>query len=304
MTTATSVQPSCKPLTALKGIPLVMFSPEAYATIQAAITSQHKARNEITLFGIVDVESKAPNVYIPKMYVPEQEVTATTTECPNLGVIAREAFEDGYNPCQLNFWMHLHPGSMATNPSGTDEATTKEYLEQWPYLLRGIINNVGSFKLDYYHKESNCLYSNLRHVVDYPNVIDAEALEETIKARVKTKVRTYVNNNTGITVRDRTPLGRLKESVGTIHKGVTIYAKTEELLVDGEDVATGSYLNSDIKMSLIELIMNNLITIDPLLGRAITRSVKQEMPQASDEVITETIALKLFPNTVEDIYGG
>jgi hypothetical protein len=176
-------------------IPDVIFSRVAWAKTQFIITAESNGDNEITWFGVV---SRTPegHVYIDNVYVPVQVVTGTNTDCDDYGIVMAEAHADGHNPMTTRAWFHKHPKTMGTTPSGVDEATTKEFLEDknWPYLVRGIFNNIGSINMAFYDKETNLKYTGLTTRVDDEGLFDREVLIASIKERVTPRpIKTYVS---------------------------------------------------------------------------------------------------------------
>jgi len=174
--------------------PKVMCAPKAWSQIWHAIDVADNMGTEITWFTPVLVEGDV--LRIPEIFIPEQEVTMSTTECPNLSKIVFECYQAGYDICDLRGWFHLHPNGMSVNPSGTDEDQAEEYLQEWDTLLRGIFNKNGDMKLDYYDKASGYLHSNIDIQVDWGDMCDTAEIDALIKERVKR--RTYQSKGYGL----------------------------------------------------------------------------------------------------------
>lgn len=187
-------EPETKPDTR----PVVMFHPKAWGQIQVAIAHCGGDRNEVGWFTPVEkreaVDGKSI-LFIPEIFIPEQEVHGTETDSADLDTVLVEHLEAGYQPNILRGWFHLHPGNMGVSPSGQDERQVEEYLDDCDTLLRGIFNNKGDVKLDYYDTDAEVAYPNLDYNVDWNATEGAAetlvAITERVKRRTYSTVGTY-----------------------------------------------------------------------------------------------------------------
>jgi len=169
-------------------IPDVIFTHKAWAKTQYIIAHPHKLDNEITWFGVLD-RTEEGHVVVEDVFIPEQEVTAVTTECEDRGIIMADAHAAGFNPMKTRAWFHLHPKGMATNPSTQDEDQTDNFIykENWPYLLRGIFNNQGSINMCFIDMETKLKYTGLTVRQGLEPLFDVDKLDTAIKERVAVK---------------------------------------------------------------------------------------------------------------------
>ena len=144
----------------------VVHSLKAWAQVQVLIDHYNEEGNEVSWFTPVIVDEEARTLTIPEIFVPEQEVDGVETDAPDLDLVVHDALAAGYGLDTLRGWFHLHPNGLTVTPSGQDEAQVQEYLENgYPNLLRGIINDSGDIKLDYYDTEANVVYNNMKNSV-------------------------------------------------------------------------------------------------------------------------------------------
>lgn len=276
-------------------IPDVWFSTLAWAKIQDLITSPHKKSNEITWYGDIE-KTDVGDLYINDVFVPTQEVTRVSTSIEDFNVIVPEAVEAGLNPMKLKAWFHLHPNGMSTSPSGVDVEQTDEYLKTWSYILRGIINNEGEFQLDYFDKDAGLQYSNLRHFIDFSDVLDSEAFEKVIKERVTIKKYVAPAKKVGTTYNtysyDYAQNDRL--SSDTVYVGLlnsrAAYVDILDAFVEGDNtiIETATHVTS---LSLEEAISKGRLKTTPATWEAFKRKIsmtpeffEQMFPSVNDAI--------------------
>ena len=168
-------------------LPNVILSLKAKATLDYCIASPSKGDMEISLYGSV-TETDDGDVYISDFFIPFQECTSATSNPKDQNICMFEARKAGFDPASLKAWFHLHPESMEVQPSGTDTKQTDDYVADWGFLVRGIVNNIGHAQLDYYSHERGLEFNNLEMVIDYGDFLDAEDLEAKIAERLTKKV--------------------------------------------------------------------------------------------------------------------
>lgn len=155
----------------------VVHSIKAWCQIQALVEAYTADGNEISWFTPVIRDDKANTLYIPEIFIPEQEVTSVETDAPDLDLVIVDYLGAGYDIADLRGWFHLHP-NMGVTPSAQDELQVEEFLDDgYETLLRGIINDKGDFKLDYYDQTANCIHTNLYNTVAWT---EAESVPEVI----------------------------------------------------------------------------------------------------------------------------
>jgi len=258
-------------------IPDVWFSTLAWAKIQDLITSPHKKSNEITWYGDIE-KTDVGDLYINDVFVPTQEVTRVSTSIEDFNVIVPEAVEAGLNPMKLKAWFHLHPNGMSTSPSSVDVEQTDEYLKTWSYILRGIINNEGEFQLDYFDKDAGLQYSNLRHFIDFSDVLDSEEFEKVIKERVTIKTPVSLAKKAGSTYNTYS-YDYAQDSRGnqdTVYVGLldtrAAHVDILDAFVEGDStlVETATHVTT---MSLAEAIENGRLKTTPSTWEAFKRKI-------------------------------
>lgn len=174
----------------------VTFSAKAWAKIQYTIKHAENQKTEVTWFTLVEKvyeTDKQFYIYVDDVFIPEQESSCATSDCDDLDAVMRDALKDGHCVSAIKGWFHLHPGSMSVNPSSVDEEQTLDHLEDWDYMLRGILNNKGDVKLDFFDVEYNISHTNLPYEIDYSDVVDFIEWEDTLNKRCRIAAKTCKN---------------------------------------------------------------------------------------------------------------
>ena len=132
--------------------PKVYYSDKAWAKIAYFV---NRAKGEVGWLGLV--ERRGTNYLVTDVFLPEQEVSAATTEISvdAYNKIMFECIRDGVYNDNLCYWGHSHV-NMSVTPSMTDERTTQGYIESTMdggFFIRGIYNKSGDSKVDVYQKD-------------------------------------------------------------------------------------------------------------------------------------------------------
>jgi len=171
----------------------VVFSAPVFAKLQFLIAEMEKIKLEVGWWMNLNITKTKKHITleITHLYIPEQEVLSVETDIPKIDSILPELNADGVPLNTLNAWFHLHPGGMSVSPSMQDEDQVKEHLQYCSTMLRGICNNRGDIKLDYYDLNDGLLYPNLNYTIDYGENLDTDKIKQQIKDRVKKQKCSY-----------------------------------------------------------------------------------------------------------------
>lgn len=183
--------------------PTVYYTVEAHASIEYIV---NKCPTEIGWLGLVE---DVPGGYmITQIYIPEQEVTATTTEIETEGManLFMHLIEQGVDTSKVRYWGHSHV-NMGVSPSTRDEDQIADYLETSPLFIRGIYNKKGVSKVDVFDVTQGFVFECVSTGIHKP--ISAgmlDYLDAALKSNVKE--RRYVN--------EKYPLGPGSFSLGLL----------------------------------------------------------------------------------------
>lgn len=166
----------------------VLMSPTAWAKSWRLVSNAEDLNTEVAWCTPILIDKENMVINIPDVFVPEQEVQGATADITSWGKVLFEAHEAGYDSVDMRGWFHLHPNGMSVNPSGTDESTTEDHLQQWNTLLRGIFNNKHDMKIDFFDKDAGLAYYDLKVEVDWTSLYDVKELDDSFKERVTKKV--------------------------------------------------------------------------------------------------------------------
>jgi hypothetical protein len=171
--------------------PTVYYTQEVLLAIQYIVA---KSTKEVGWLGLVE---EGPGYYvIREIFVPEQKVTAVTTEIEPDAMIALtlKLLAEGKDPSMLRYWGHSHV-NMGVTPSTTDENQVEEYLEHADWFIRGIYNKAGASKVDVYDVEGDVIHQCVKNIVVPSKLPDdyLEALDNILAANVKVHVHTPYN---------------------------------------------------------------------------------------------------------------
>ena len=135
--------------------PTVYYSADVAVAIDHIVQSQEK---EVAWMGLVDKISETEYL-IYKIYIPEQEVTASTAEIEDSGIskLVMQIMDEGEDPGKLRYHGHSHV-RMGVSPSSTDQDHMSDYLEHADWFIREIRNKKGDQKLDLFDKEHGVAY--------------------------------------------------------------------------------------------------------------------------------------------------
>ena len=173
--------------------PIVFFSDFAWAQLWNIVDICEK---EVGWFGLVE-ELEGGNYMIEELFVPEQEVSGTTTdiEPEDLAKLVEQLESEGKDSSKLRYWGHSHV-NMDVRPSGTDEDQIEEYLDHCEWFIRGIHNKKRSSKVDVYNVEAGLVHQCVENGRYMPplSAEDYAMLKTTIELNVKSKIYGYAPN--------------------------------------------------------------------------------------------------------------
>jgi len=165
---------------------ILYIPPHIHAEIMFHV---HKSDVEISGLGRV-TRTSAGNLQVTKVYLLEQENSATTTDiCPD--ALAKLQYESRGDEGDLNFWWHSHV-NMACNWSGTDTDTFEEFGKQG-MLVGTVFNKKGDFRSAIYQGGNEFFPMVWRDAIPtsfmyLPTAKEAEAWDAEHKAKCKKKV--------------------------------------------------------------------------------------------------------------------
>lgn len=167
--------------------PSVSYTPRAYQMMKHIVSVCDKEVG--WMCAVQDLGKNQFLIY--DVYVPDQEVTAVTTDISSDGMaeIAMAMIENDQDPSHLYAWYHSHV-NMQVSPSSTDEQQVEEFLDDCPIFIRGIWNKHGDEKVDVYLREDGIAFNNVRTRILLPDLDTAEtaALDAAIKKNVATRI--------------------------------------------------------------------------------------------------------------------
>lgn len=117
-------------------------------------------------------EDGAPNYYITDIFVPKQDVAATTCEMQSDGrtqltmdILQKYGDEEGEKIVNaLKFWGHSHV-NMGVSPSSKDNEMILDFKTR-DWFIRGIFNKKGDMKLDVYNFKQNIKYLDITPTIE------------------------------------------------------------------------------------------------------------------------------------------
>lgn len=167
-------------------MPTVYFSDYAWAQLWTII---NYCKDEVGWYGLVD-ETQGGDYIIAEIFVPEQKVSAATTDIESeaMGKLAAELEAAGKDSSKLRYWGHSHV-NMSVRPSGTDEDQIQEYLDHVDWFIRGIHNKKGDSKVDVYDVENNVVHQcvNSMRIPAFLSDEDKTALVKEVDLNVTKK---------------------------------------------------------------------------------------------------------------------
>ena len=184
--------------------PIVCYTPHVKAVIDMIVDT---CKEEAGWLGLV---KEMPYGYlVHKIYIPKQEVSATTTEidADAMSALALEIMDAGDDPNELRYWGHSHV-DMGVSPSRQDEDQVEEYLDNCELFIRGIYNKRGDSKVDVYDLKDGVAYECVRNGLETP--ILSEADKKNITALITknvTKAPRVISYGSGANWRDNFPSG-------------------------------------------------------------------------------------------------
>ncbi len=168
-------------------LPIIQFNYDVWLQIQFLV---EECTTEVGWKGAV---SRSENIFtIKKIWVPEQEVTATTTDITDEGEswAGFECHNDFNDLDMMRYWGHSHV-NMGVSPSGTDDKQMEEYMDNGcTFYIRSIHNKKGACYLDLYDAERELEFYNLEPKILYPQEITEALLvvDSALKDNVNTRV--------------------------------------------------------------------------------------------------------------------
>ena len=196
-------------LTTIK--PIIVMSYELRMQIMAFVNGINW--NECQWFHTIErtIDKNTVTYNLRYMLIPEQEVTGATVESPEKGMLsiwnelkANHTNEDGTYDKQavnniigsMHAWCHSHV-NMPVNPSGTDETTFRQWIENnnqqdlsIPAIMM-IVNKKEDVYIRLYDPELNIYCENPDIQIAMP-FVDTTDIEAAIKNKVKSK--SYYNS--------------------------------------------------------------------------------------------------------------
>ena len=167
--------------------PRITISPEAYEKMSYYVRLSF---DEISWMGTCFEEADG-SYYVGDVFLPTQEVNATTTEINGSGMAALittllTEYENGEELVNnLRMWGHSHV-NMGTAPSGQDDQQMKDFITvDTPYFLRIICNKKGRMECSLFHYNKGFVMHDVPWSIAYPIIDDLEAI---IKEEIKEKV--------------------------------------------------------------------------------------------------------------------
>jgi hypothetical protein len=173
--------------------PIVYYSQEAWLTIEYLIKESNK---EIGWLGLV--EKKDDFYIIREIFVPEQTVTAATTDIEPEAMmkLTMQLLDQNKDPSNLRYWGHSHV-NMQVSPSARDENQIAEYLEHADWFIRGIYNKQGNNKVDVYNVPNNTIHQCVTNTVIPRRLSDTKLTElaQILKTNIKETTANLFNRN-------------------------------------------------------------------------------------------------------------
>ncbi|QIB67130.1 MPN domain-containing protein [Kineobactrum salinum] len=167
--------------------PRVSYTPEVELQMRYIIAACDDEVGWMCYAEMLEPDSDgADHFLITEIFVPKQEVHATTTEIDPQGLneLAFKLMDEGKDPGKLIGWYHSHV-DMGVSPSGQDEEMIQKHLESNPVMIRGIMNKKGASKVDVYYREHGVAFTCVTTGVYYPFTTNPlEGLDEILAKNV------------------------------------------------------------------------------------------------------------------------
>lgn len=175
--------------------PKVVFSIKAHTQIETAV---QYCNDEVSWLGICTKEET--NYLVHEIFIPEQEVHATTTEMtPNgLAQLYLGLIEQGVDTNQLCYHGHSH-NSMGVSPSGQDNKEFKSFDSRLPFFIRSIHNKKGEVRADVIDRERGISMEDVVTQIWYASDNDIiEKVKVDVDENVSKLVSTYQKGKSAI----------------------------------------------------------------------------------------------------------
>lgn len=151
--------------------PRVTINNEDWLTLQTIV---EKSKEEVGWLSCVDktVQDGVIVYNINKIYLPKQDVHATTCEITDEGL--QELYENLILSGQdevvntLRCWGHSHV-NMSVHPSGQDETQFLDFLQNCDFFIRLIVNKKSEINISILDKENNLIICGLDLEIYYEN---------------------------------------------------------------------------------------------------------------------------------------
>lgn len=172
--------------------PYIFLSPAAYSKM-----CQYIGRVGLEISWLGSVRELENNCYfIEDVHLFKQTVSAATTDIDEAGLneffaelLTRENGMELAN--KIRFWGHSHV-NMATNPSGVDIDTMRQFGEQGhPWMIAGIGNKQGSLKFDIWYYQKGIKVTDVGWDIYYPLAVSDDEIKADITSLVSTKSYVY-----------------------------------------------------------------------------------------------------------------
>lgn len=192
------------------GTPRILITPEAYKDMYQIV---NLVDTEVGWIG--NVSRLGNDFLIQEVFLPEQEVHATTTEISSggLAIWATEmllARADGLEVINgIRFWGHSHV-QMGTSPSWQDDSQMRIFAESCDdYFIRGILNKLGRMEFTLYLFNIGIEIHDVEWSIYSPE--EDQARKEKWLAEIAGKVREIIPAYTGFDYPAKTTL---KKKIG------------------------------------------------------------------------------------------
>jgi len=170
--------------------PEVLFTLKAWTQIKAAV--EH-CNEEVSWLGLADRFNDSNSFIIEEIFIPQQNVHATTTEITPEGQV--ELYEmliaEGVDTNRLRYHGHSHH-SMGVNPSHQDNTEFLDFDDDFPFFIRTIHNKKGDIQADVIDRESGLYLEELETDIVFDD-------NEEIRAAVFDAVKNNVSKMQGTT---------------------------------------------------------------------------------------------------------
>lgn len=171
--------------------PKVKFTLEAFSKMYTAINAEH-ILDDLEIGWMGTVERDGNDFKVTDIFVPEQDVHATTTEITPEGLdkLINKLLDEDRFDCinNMKLWGHSHV-NMGVTPSYQDKITAQELSTKDGFFIRLIANKKNMIKIDLWDYDKGIEYENLDMEV-MMNVIQNEEVQNQIANNVSRKVST------------------------------------------------------------------------------------------------------------------